>query len=100
MNPNHQTNEVPPQDLTPSSDEPTEATPLVPGHRAVPPRWDRLYDTIESAATKLAMDPNALRARCRRAARRVAGFGIEAQLGAGVVAVKFGKSWRIRFPSP
>jgi hypothetical protein len=100
MNPNHQTNEVPPQDPTPSPHEPTEATPLDPRHRAASPHWDRLYDTIESAAAKLAMDPNALRARCRRAARRVAGYGIEAHLGAGVVAVKFGKSWRIRFPSP
>jgi hypothetical protein len=59
-----------------------------------------MYDTIESAAAKLAMDPDALRARCRRAARRVDDLRIEAQLGGGVVAVKFGKSWRVRFPAP
>jgi hypothetical protein len=100
MNPNHTTGAIPPQDPTETSGEPTDATTLGPKHRGLPTRGERMYETIESAAAKLAIDPNALRARCRRAARARANFGIEAQLGAGVVAVKFGKSWRIRFPSP
>jgi hypothetical protein len=39
----------------------------------------------------------ALRARCRRAALRV-GDSIQAQLGGGIVAFKFGRSWRVRMP--
>jgi hypothetical protein len=54
---------------------------------------------VESAAAKLDMDPDALRARCRRAAQRDGNI-ITAHLGAGIVAVKVGKSWRIRIPSP
>ena len=100
MNPNRQTRALPPDDPSATSGEPTDATMLAPKDRVPPARGERMYDTIESAAAKLAMDPNALRARCRRAARARANFGIEAELGAGVVAVKFGKSWRIRFPSP
>jgi hypothetical protein len=58
----------------------------------------QVFDTVESAAVKLGLDANALRARCRRAAQRV-GDAIVAQLGGGIVAFKFGKSWRVRFPS-
>jgi hypothetical protein len=53
--------------------------------------------TIEVAAKRLALGPTALRARCRRAARRV-GDAIVANLGGGIVAFKFGRSWRVRFP--
>jgi hypothetical protein len=54
-------------------------------------------ETIDTAAAKLAVAPDALRARCRRAARTV-GNQIEANLGGGIVAFKFGRSWRVRFP--
>jgi hypothetical protein len=59
----------------------------------------QVFDTIESAAAKLGLDAEALRARCRRAARRE-GDTVVAKLGGGIVAFKFGKSWRIRFPLP
>lgn len=55
------------------------------------------YIPIERAAARLALTPVALRARCRRAARRE-GRNVVAHLGAGVVAHKFGRSWRVRFP--
>jgi hypothetical protein len=57
-----------------------------------------IFETIESAAIKLAVEPAALRSRCRRAARR-AGDAKVAELGGGIVAFKFGQTWRIRFPS-
>jgi hypothetical protein len=56
------------------------------------------YDTIEMAAVKLHLDDDALRARCRRAARKTS-TGIVADLGGGIVAFKFGTSWRVRFPA-
>jgi len=61
--------------------------------------FDGSYDyiPIEEAAARLALTPVALRARCRRAARRE-GRNVVAHLGAGVVAYKFGRSWRVRFP--
>ena len=52
--------------------------------------------TIEDAAGRLSTTPTALRARCRRHARRE-GRDVIARLGGGVVAFKFGSSWRIRF---
>jgi hypothetical protein len=55
------------------------------------------YLPIEEAALRLALTPVALRARCRRAARRE-GRHVVAHLGAGVIAYKFGRSWRVRFP--
>jgi hypothetical protein len=55
------------------------------------------YIPIERAAARLALTPVALRARCRRAARRE-GRNVVAHLGAGVVAYKLGRSWRVRFP--
>jgi len=55
------------------------------------------FDDIETAAAKLGVDPDALRARCRRAAQR-RGDAIVAHLGGGIVGFKFGSSWRIRFP--
>lgn len=56
-----------------------------------------LYESIESAAAKLGVSEEALRARCRRA-RRGKGVSTVAELGAGIRAVKFGRTWRIRFP--
>jgi hypothetical protein len=56
-----------------------------------------VYLTIEQAAPFLQLTPEALRARCRRAAGRV-GRDIVAQLVDGVIAIKFGRSWRVRFP--
>jgi len=58
----------------------------------------QVFETIESAAAKLGLDGDALRARCRRAARSVHDATV-ANLGGGIVAFKFGKSWRIRFPA-
>ena len=55
------------------------------------------YATIEVAARKLCTSAEALRARCRRHARRE-GRDVVARLGGGIVAIKFGASWRIRFP--
>ena len=55
--------------------------------------------TVEDAAKLLSTTPTALRARCRRRARRV-GREIVARLGAGVVAFKFGVSWRLRIDPP
>ena len=57
-----------------------------------------LYETIERAAERLSLDPEALRARCRRGARKE-GKDIVAYLGAGIAAFKFGRSWRVRFPA-
>lgn len=58
-----------------------------------------LFDTVESAAAKLSLDPTALRARLRRA-QRAEGGSIVADLGGGIRAFKLGKSWRVRFPEP
>lgn len=55
------------------------------------------YATIEEASAILQLTPGALRARCRRGARKV-GRDIVAHLGDGIVAIKFGRSWRVRFP--
>jgi hypothetical protein len=65
---------------------------------ASPGRQTPIFDSIESAAEKLGVEPAALRSRCRRAARR-AGDATVSQLGGGIVAFKFGQTWRIRFPS-
>jgi len=56
-------------------------------------RW--LY-TIDMAALMLSTTPTALRARCRRSARKE-GREVVARLGAGVVGFKFGANWRVRF---
>jgi len=53
--------------------------------------------TIEAAAAALSITPEALRARCRRHARRE-GRDVAARLGGGVVAYKLGASWRVRIP--
>lgn len=75
-------------------------------HRSNPPRDESsevqsvspsAYVGIDEAATRLATTPNALRARCRRNARGE-GRTISAHLGGGIVAIKLGVSWRIRFP--
>jgi hypothetical protein len=58
----------------------------------------QVYDTPESAAARLGLTVEALRARCRRSAALV-GDRVEAHLGAGIVAFKFGRSWRFRFPA-
>ncbi len=56
------------------------------------------YVAVDVAAQRLDLDADALRARCRRAAVKV-GTIVQADLGAGLIAVKFGRSWRVRFPS-
>jgi hypothetical protein len=55
------------------------------------------YFTIEAAAAVLSLNPHALRARCRRRARRE-GRSVVAHLGGGIEAIKLGVTWRIRFP--
>lgn len=59
---------------------------------------DIKYLTIEEAAAVLSMTPLALRKRCTKGARRV-GKDIKADIGDGIVGVRFGRSWRIRFPA-
>ena len=54
------------------------------------------YKPIDVAAPKLGVSEEALRARCRRA-RKAAG-GTVVDLGGGIRAVKFGRTWRVRFP--
>jgi len=56
------------------------------------------YLTIDQAAPLLAMTPDALRKRCARAARKV-GRDVQSHLADGIVAVKFGRTWRVRFPA-
>jgi len=57
------------------------------------------YYSIDEIAGALRLTPCALRARCGRKARKV-GYGkrkeIIADLGDGIVAVKLGRSWRVR----
>lgn len=55
------------------------------------------YVDVDQAAARLSTTPNALRARCRRNARRD-GRTISAHLGGGIIAIKLGVSWRVRFP--
>jgi len=55
-----------------------------------------LYKPIDVAAPRLGVSEEALRARCRRA-RKAAG-GTSVDLGGGIRAVKFGRTWRVRFP--
>lgn len=50
----------------------------------------------EEAAARLGVSLQALRHRCRRAQRKE-GREVVARLGGGVVAHKFGASWRFRF---
>ncbi len=55
------------------------------------------YLTIDAAASRLSMTPLALRKRCTKLARKV-GKDIKADIGDGIVAVRFGRIWRVRFP--
>lgn len=55
------------------------------------------YLTVEAAAQRLSLTAGALRARCRRHARRE-GRKVIAHMGGGIVAIKMGTSWRLRFP--
>lgn len=56
------------------------------------------YRTIDEAAALLRLTPEALRKRCARSAVR-RGRDVVAELGDGVVAVKMGRTWRVRFPA-
>jgi hypothetical protein len=64
-----------------------------------PNRPARVFDPIDEAAAKLGLSAEALRARCRRGQVRE-GRDVRCYLGSGVVAVKFGRTWRVRFPEP
>jgi hypothetical protein len=58
-----------------------------------------MYATSDEAASRLAMSAEALRCRCRRGQHRNHLTGrIEADIGDGIVAVKIGRSWRVKFP--
>jgi hypothetical protein len=59
---------------------------------------EAVYEPIDSAAPKLGVTANALRARCRRSRRRE-GASVVADLGGGIRAVKFGRTWRVTFPT-
>lgn len=76
------------------TDEIATTTTKKPHRRPTP-----IYDDIDAAAGKLGLDANALRARCRRHARKMADGSIVAHLGGGIVAFKLGKSWRVQFPN-
>ncbi len=65
--------------------------------RTVTATASRWYD-VEFAAMLLALDPGALRARLRRAARSHNGETV-AHLGMGVVGKKLGKNWRLFVPN-
>ncbi len=70
-----------------------------PRHRHASKPLGHFWDSIEVAAAKLDTEPQALRARCRRASRDENGE-VVARLGlGGVVAKKFGTSWRLYVPS-
>jgi hypothetical protein len=56
------------------------------------------YLSIEEAAPRLGMTVQALRARCRRGVVKE-GRETRCYLGDGVVASKFGRTWRLRFPT-
>jgi hypothetical protein len=59
-----------------------------------------MLDTRE-AADALRLSVAALRMRCRRAAVVAPDGSVTARLGAGIVAIKFGKAtWRIQFDHP
>lgn len=66
------------------------------GERPAPEVIQRLYADLAEAAPHLGMTAGALRKRCTRGARRE-GRMIVARLG-DLVAVKFGRSWRVRWP--
>jgi hypothetical protein len=86
---------------TTENSEPTEVRGRVDDehqHRPAPVAPRRDYETPQAAAVRLGLDVQALRARCRRAAKKV-GNDVVAHLGGGIVAVKLGSSWRIRFPA-
>jgi hypothetical protein len=67
--------------------------------RPAPRSLGTCWYTIEIAAAKLDLEPQALRARCRRGSRSENGETV-ARLGMGVIARKLGKSWRVYVPSP
>jgi len=85
------------------SQSPARAVRKVPprprrGNRRKPPT-EPLFDDINTAAAKLGLDPEALRARCRRVQTKERGE-VVARLGAGVVGYKLGRSWMFRFFAP
>jgi len=59
---------------------------------------DGAYLTVKEAAPLLGCSPEALQVRCRRTARRE-GRDVVARLFDGIVAIKWGRSWRIKFPA-
>jgi len=83
---------------TESQAQPTDAPPTeAPTYRMAGHRRAHVYEAIADAAPLLGMTVQALRARCRRGAVRE-GREIRCYLGDGVVATKFGRTWRVRFP--
>jgi hypothetical protein len=55
-----------------------------------------VYVRAAEAAARLDVTETALRALCRRLARKMDGK-VVASLGAGITAIKLGSSWRFRF---
>lgn len=56
------------------------------------------YYTTEQAAEILQCSVEALQCRCRRSARRQKDGTIAAKLGAGIIAYKYGRLWKVQFP--
>lgn len=73
------------------------------GHRRARPRriaqppTPGAYLAIDVAAQLLDLDREALRTRCRRGTLLPGG---QVDLGGGITAIKFGRTWRVRLPNP
>jgi len=73
------------------------------GRRREPKTWPPstvpVLLTVAQAASVLSVTPNALRARLRRAQVAGADGAVTAPLGPGIVGLKVGSTWRVRFDS-
>ncbi len=59
---------------------------------------EQKYFTIAQATKRIGSTPDALRRRCERAARKLPNGDIIAELGGGIRAFKFGRTWLVTFP--
>jgi hypothetical protein len=59
---------------------------------------EQKYFTIAQAARRIGSSPDALRRRCERAATKLLNGNIVAELGGGIRAFKFGRTWLVTFP--
>jgi hypothetical protein len=79
------------------------SSPKRTGRRREPKSWAPstvpVLLTVAQAASVLSMTPNALRARLRRTQVAGADGAVTAPLGPGIVGLKVGSTWRVRFDS-